>query len=242
VNTSFEPDQVRALTFDVFGTVVDWRGSIIREAQAFGARNGVTADWVAFTDQWRGMYQPSMHAVRSGKRPWTKLDDLHRESLETLCERFGFAGKVSERDLDDLTRAWHRLAPWPDVVPGLERLRRRYVLVTLSNGNVSLLVNLSRFAGLRWDAVLGAEPTRHYKPVSEAYLGTARFLDLQPPQCLMVAAHNDDLISAASLGFRTAFVARPTEYGPHQQTDLRPAADFDIVTDSFQRLAEQLGV
>ena len=236
--------RTRALTFDVFGTVVDWRTSVAREGRAFGERHGIEADWERFAEAWRGLYQPSMSRVRDGERPWAPLDDLHRESLCTLLAELGVAigdGGVSDAAVDELNRAWHRLDPWPDVVEGLTRLKRRFVLATLSNGNVALLVNMAKRAGLPWDAVLGAEVARRYKPQPEAYLTTARLLGLAPGECMMVAAHNDDLRAAAALGFRTAFVGRPDEHGPGQTRDLRAEDDFDLVADDFIGLAEALG-
>jgi 2-haloacid dehalogenase len=230
---------IRALLFDVFGTVVDWRSSIIHELEAVGAHFGIDADWVAFADAWRGLYQPSMEQVRSGQRPWCKLDDLHHESLLTLLERFGVNG-LTEAQVDDLNRAWHRLDPWPDTVAGLTRLRRKYILATHSNGNIALLVNMARHAGLPWDAVLGAETARCYKPLPESYLRTADHLGLRPEQCMMVAAHNDDLHAARALGFGTAFVCRPTEYGPEQQADLEAESDWDYVVDSMIHLADNM--
>jgi 2-haloacid dehalogenase len=231
---------VRALTFDVFGTVVDWRTSIIEEGRLLGREKGTDIDWEAFADAWRGRYQPSMSRVRDGEIPWTNLDSLHRASLDELLEEFGING-LDEREKDHLNRAWHRLRPWPDSVEGLTRLKRKYILATLSNGNVALLVNMAKNAGLPWDAVLGAEPARHYKPQPQAYLITAELLGLAPHQCMLVAAHNDDLVAAGTLGFRTAFVPRPTEYGPDQKTNLRAEHDFDLVGKSFVDLAEQLG-
>ncbi len=232
--------RVRALVFDVFGTVVDWRTSIIREGRALGARLGVDVDWEAFADAWRGRYQPSMEQVRSGARPWTKLDDLHRESLVHLLTEFRIEG-LSEADIDDFNRAWHRLDPWPDSVPGLHRLRRRFALATLSNGNVALLLDMARRAGLPFDAILGAEPARAYKPLPEAYRRTVDFLGLAPAQVMLVAAHNDDLVAARAEGLRTAFVTRPTEYGPRQRNDLRAEHDFDHVATSMEDLASRLG-
>ncbi len=232
--------RVKALTFDVFGTVVDWRTSIIRETRKLGARKGIDIDWESFVDAWRGLYQPAMAKVREGRRPWTKLDDLHRESLKKLLAEYRVEG-LSEGEVDDLNRAWHRLDPWPDAVEGLTRLRREYVLATLSNGNVALLVNMAKRAGLPWDAVLGAEPARHYKPQPESYLMTADFLGLAPPQCMLVAAHNHDLVAASQCGYRTAFVVRPTEYGPHQRDDLQAEHDFDVIAGDFIDLADKLG-
>jgi 2-haloacid dehalogenase len=231
---------VQALTFDVFGTVVDWRSSLIREGEALGKARGLRVDWARFADGWRGLYQPQLERVRSGQVPWTPLDDLHRQALDRLLVDFGITG-LSETEIDHLNRAWHRLDPWPDTVPGLVRLKRRFILATLSNGNVALIVNMARRAGLPWDAVLGAEVARHYKPQPEAYLTTASLLGLRPEQCLMVAAHNGDLAAAAAVGLRTAFVVRPTEHGPGQQSDLKPARDWDVVADSFVDLAARLG-
>jgi 2-haloacid dehalogenase len=235
-----DPGEIEALTFDVFGTVVDWRGSIAREGEALGRAKGLRVDWVKFADAWRGLYQPAMEKVRSGQMPWTKLDDLHRMSLDRLLKDFGITG-LTEAETDHLNRAWHRLDPWPDAVPGLARLRKRYVLATLSNGNVALMVNMAKRAGLPWDAILGAEVARHYKPQREAYLSTAAFLGLEPRRCLMVAAHNGDLVAAASTGFRTAFVPRPAEHGPGQTKDLSAEHAFDVVATDFVDLAARLG-
>ncbi len=231
---------VKALLFDVFGTVVDWRGSIIREGEALGRDKGLSIDWARFADAWRGLYQPTMSRVRTGELPWTKLDDLHRMSLDRVLADFGIRG-LSEEEVDHLNRAWHRLDPWPEAVEGLTRLRRRLILATCSNGNVALIVNMARRAGLPWDVVLGAEVARHYKPEPEAYLISADLLGLAPEQCMMVAAHNGDLGAAAGCGLRTAFVLRPSEHGPAQTTDLVPARDWDMVAKDFVDLAEKLG-
>ena len=235
-----DPASVKALTFDVFGTVVDWRSSIIREGEALGRARGIAhVDWAAFADAWRGRYQPMLERVRSGQKPWTRLDDLHRASLDHLLGEFRITG-LGEEDIDHLNRAWHRLDPWPDSVPGLTRLKSRYILATLSNGNVALMVNMARRAGLPWDAILGAEVARHYKPQPEAYLTTAALLGLRPEQCLMVAAHNGDLAAASGCGLRTAFVPRPLEHGPHPR-DVTPARPWDVVATDFVDLARQLG-
>ncbi len=231
---------VKALTFDVFGTVVDWRSSIIREGEALGRRKDIKVDWAKFADAWRAGYEPAMARVRDGELPWTKLDDLHRANLDQLLVECGIGG-LSEDEIDHLNRGWHRLDAWPDTVEGLNRLRRKYILATLSNGNVALLVNMAKRAGLPWDAILGPEVARHYKPQPEAYLSTADYLGLQPGQCMMVAAHNYDLVAASRLGFRTAFVARPTEYGPNQTKDLKAEYEFNIVAESFVDLADKLG-
>ena len=235
-----DPDSIKALTFDVFGTVVDWRSSIIREGEALGRVKQIThVDWAAFADAWRGLYQPLMDRVRSGATPWTKLDDLHRMGLDRLLGEFKISG-LSEVEIDHLNRAWHRLDPWPDAVEGLTRLKRRYIVATLSNGNVALMVNMAKRAGLPWDAILGAEVARHYKPQPEAYLRTAEFLGLHPEACLMVAAHNGDLAAASGCGLRTAFVPRPLEHGRHGAKDLAPARAWDVVAPDFIDLARQL--
>jgi 2-haloacid dehalogenase len=231
---------VKALTFDVFGTVVDWRSSLIREGEALGKAKGLSVDWAKFADSWRGLYQPAMDEVRGGRRPWTKLDDLHRESLDKLLARFEITG-LSEAEIDHLNRAWHRLDPWPDSVPGLTRLKKKFVLATLSNGNVALIVNMAKYGGLPWDAVLGAEVARHYKPEPECYLTTAALLGLAPGECMMVAAHNGDLGHAQALGLRTAFVPRPNEHGPGSNRDVTPARQWDVIAKDFQDLAQQMG-
>lgn len=232
----------RALLFDVFGTCVDWRSSIVREGRALGERLGLgEVDWPGLADAWRGRYQPQMETVRSGARPWTNLDVLHRESLDAVLAGAGLAGRVPEAERAELTLAWHRLDPWPDAAEGLRRLGRRFVVAPNSNGHIALLVNLSRWAGLRWDAILGAEIARAYKPLPEVYLRSVEALGLEPAQAMMVAAHNGDLAAAGACGLRTAFVPRPTEHGPGQTTDLRPAHPVDLVATDFLDLAAQLG-
>lgn len=230
---------VRALTFDVFGTVVDWRSSIIREGEELGRKRGISRDWARFADAWRALYEPSMDRVRRGEQPWTPLDELHRAALRQILRDFDIQG-LTEAEVNDLNRAWHRLDPWPDSVPGLSRLKRRFVLATLSNGNVALMVNMAKRAGLPWDAILGAEVARHYKPQPEAYLQTAALLGLKPEQCMMVAAHNRDLVTAGGLGFRTAFVRRPTEHGPNQTSNLQPEHKYDAIAGDLMDLADQL--
>ena len=232
--------EVRALVFDVFGTCVDWRASIAREVAALAQAKGVAVDGAAFADAWRANYQPSMERVRSGARPWTILDALHRETLDGLLPRFGLAG-LDEAERERLNRAWHRLDPWPDTVAGLARLKRRYVIASLSNGNVALLVDLARHAGLPWDAVLSGEIFRAYKPQPAVYLGAAAMLGLRPAEVMMVAAHNGDLAAAAGCGLRTGFVARPREHGPGQTTDLEPNGAWDVTARDFLELAERLG-
>ena len=231
---------VQALLFDVFGTVVDWRTSLIEDLTKFGATKGLKADWAQFADDWRGLYQPAMDEVRSGRRPWTILDVLHRESLEKLLVKHAISG-LSEADKDHVNRVWHRLEPWPDAVEGLTRLKSRYIIGTLSNGNVGLLTRMAKHGKLPWDVVLGAETARAYKPLPQAYLASAELLNLAPGQVMLVAAHNGDLAAAAKAGLRTAFVARPSEYGPHQSRDFKADRDWDVVTDSFIGLAKAMG-
>ena len=233
-------DNVKALVFDIFGTVVDWRSSIIAEMTAFGAARGIQADWIKFTDEWRGLYQPSMEEVRSGRRAWTILDALHRESLDVLIDQHKITG-LSEADRVQIACVWHRLKPWPDVVDGLRRLKSRHIIGTLSNGNVGLLTRLAKNAGLPWDVILGAETARAYKPLPAAYLSAASLLNLAPSEVMLVAAHNGDLAAAAAQGLRTAFVARPTEYGPHQHVDFKADRDWDIIGNTFGDVAHQMG-
>ena len=230
----------KAILFDTFGTVVDWHGSLIAELSDHGARHGITADWAGLVDAWRAAYAPSMNRVRRGELPWTLLDDLHRASLDALCGRFGLD------TLDDATRhwmtmGWHRLHPWPDSVPGLRRLHAVAVLGPLSNGNVSLLVDLARFGGLPWDMVFGSDLFGHYKPDPETYLGACRLLGLPPGEVMMAAAHNGDLRAARALGLQTGFILRPTEYGPAQTTDLAPDQDWDVIVPTIEGLAAALG-
>jgi 2-haloacid dehalogenase len=229
-----------AITFDVFGTVVDWRGSLIREGEALGRRIGVAADWGGLVDAWRGQYQPSLAEVRGGKQPWKRLDDLHRLALDRLLPEFGL-DVLGEAERADLNQAWHRLDPWPDVVPALNRMKPRFILATLSNGNVRMIVDMAKRAGLPWDAVLGAEVARTYKPLPAAYLVTADMLCLKPEQCLMVAAHYDDIAAAQRLGFRTCYVRRRQEYGVRARNDLPAIHNIDLVVEEFGELADRLG-
>lgn len=231
---------IQALTFDVFGTVVDWRSSIAREGRELGTTRGLERDWERFADDWRALYQPAMSKVRDGELPWTTLDALHRMNLDLLLERYEIEG-LAEEEVDRLNRAWHRLDPWPDAVQGLQQLRTSYLLATLSNGNVALMVQLARWGGLPWDAILGAEFSQSYKPQPQTYLRTAEALGLTPAQCLMVAAHNNDLHAARRCGLRTAFVYRRTEHGPNQTSDLAPDSDWDVVAEDFSDLAARLG-
>lgn len=233
-------NSVQALVFDVFGTVVDWRASIIREGQLLAARKGYEVDWGEFADRWRSGYGPAMNKVRTGELPWTRIDDLHRMILDELVVEFGLSG-MTEAELDHFNRAWHRLSPWPDTVAGLYRLKSRYIIATLSNGNVSLLTNMAKNAGLPWDAVLSAELAGHYKPDPEAYLKAADLLGLPPEQVMLVAAHPGDLRAAARTGLRTAYVIRPLERGPGRSVDRNPDGEFDYTAEDFLDLARQLG-
>jgi 2-haloacid dehalogenase len=234
--------EIRACLFDVFGTVVDWRSSVSRDLAAFARQHDMAPlDWVEFTVEWRKLYQPSMEEVRSGRRPWTILDVLHRESLVALLARYRIQG-LSEAQIDHLSRAWHRLDPWPDVLEGLARLKRKYIIAPCSNGNIALMVNMARRAGLPWDCILGAETARAYKPMPQAYLVSCRQLGLAPAEVMMVAAHNGDLKAAKAQGLASAFVPRPEEHGPGQTSDLAPDPScVDIAAHSFVDLAAKLG-
>ena len=232
---------IKALLFDVFGTVVDWRGSLIADFTAWGRTRGIDANWAALVDSWRGAYRPSMDEVRKHpERGFVILDTLQRQSIEPLAARLGITG-LTAADFDYLTSGWHRLDPWPDSVPGLTRLKTKFMISPLSNGNVGLLANMAKRAGLPWDLVLSAEVFGHYKPDREVYVGAARILGLDPSEVMMVAAHNDDLAAAQSFGLRTAFIPRPTEYGPHQKKDFSPTGTWDYVAKGIDDLAGQLG-
>ena len=234
---------MNALVFDVFGTVVDWRASIIREGQRLGKRKGIDVDWVAFADAWRGGYQPAMQRVRSGQIPWTNIDGLNRLILNDLIVQFDIKG-LSEEELHHFNRAWHRLWPWPDSVGGLHRLSKGYIVSTLSNGNLSLLTNMAKYGGLPWDCILSAELFGHYKPDPEVYLGAAKLLGPASAQVMMVAAHVDDLQAAKKVGLRTALVTRPLEFGPKRKADSAQDGEgiADVIATDFMDLATQLGV
>jgi 2-haloacid dehalogenase len=230
---------VKALAFDIFGTVVDWRGSIIREGNQWGQSKGLQVDWAKFADRWRAGYVPSMDKVRNGSRPWMNLDQLHRLTLDELLTEFKIAG-LSEEEKNHWNRVWHRLTPWPDAVEGLTRLRSKFVVSTLSNGNISLLVDMAKSAGLPWDMVLSAELFHHYKPDREVYLGAADLLGCRPAEVMMVAAHPYDLAAARACGLRTAFVSRPLEYGPRLEAASATGEPFDLSARDFLDLAEKL--
>jgi len=232
------PLAVKALLFDVFGTLVDWRASIAREAEAILAPRGYALDWLAFADAWRGEYQGAMEEVRSGRLPFCKLDVLHRRNLDLIAPRFGIDA-LGEEDRRHLNLAWHRLDAWPDVPSGLARLRYNYLLAPLSNGNVSLMVDLARRNNFPWDTILGAEFAGDYKPKPRVYLAAAEAFDLAPHQCLMVAAHSSDLAAAAALGLRTAHIARPDEAGPGLGENA-PSVPVDVVAKNLEDLSDQL--
>lgn len=231
---------VRALIFDVFGTLVDWRTAIAREARAALAPLGIETDWFAFADAWRAQYQPAMQRVRAGQHPFCKLDVLHRSNLDTVLHHLGLDDRVDEATRAHLNLAWHRLDAWPDVTPGLQALRPHVLLAPCSNGHIALMVDLARRNGWVWDAILGAELARDYKPKLGVYRAAVEALDLPPQAVMMVAAHSDDLAAAAQAGLRTAFVARPDEFGPGRG-EQRPAVPVDLAVSSLLELAERIG-
>ncbi len=240
--TSELADTIQMCVFDTFGTVVDWRGSVIAEVAQLAREKGLTIDAPAFADAWRGNYSPSLNRVRTGELPWTDLDTLHRMSLDALLVRFEIEG-LSEEEKVELNKVWHRLHPWPDAPGGLARLKKRYVLSPLSNGNLALLTHMAKFGGLPWDCVLGSDMVRHYKPDREMYLMPGEFFDLPPAAVLMVAAHPSDLDAAKSHGLRTAYVHRPLERGPDRPPTVMPETGrFDLLAVDFDDLAAQLGL
>ncbi|AHE52280.1 MULTISPECIES: haloacid dehalogenase type II [Sphingomonadales] len=232
---------VRALVFDVFGTLVDWRGGVAREVAPFLRRYEVACDPAEFADAWRRRYSPSMEEVRSGRRPFTRLDVLHRENLELTLLDVGLDPEtIPSSEIDALNMAWHKLDPWPDVVSGLRRLKSGFIIAPLSNGNISLMIDIARRSNLPWDAILGAEVARAYKPTPEAYLRTAEILGMRPDEVCLVAAHNSDLLAARNCGFRTACVPRITEHGPKQTSDLSAEQDWDFVAKDLEAFADVL--
>ena len=236
-----ELTSVKALVFDTFGTVVDWRTSVSHEVAELAKKKGLNVDAEKFADAWRAGYGPSMNRVRTGELPWTKLDVLHRMILDKILVDFGMKG-LSEAETSQLNHAWHRLRPWPDSVSGLTRLKKRFIIAPLSNGNISLMTDLAKFAGLPWDCILGAELARHYKPDPQVYKSAAEFLDLKVGDIMMVAAHLGDLKAAKGVGLKTAFVPRPLELGPQGKPDLKADASVDLPATDFNDLAKQLGV
>lgn len=230
---------VKALVFDVFGTVVDWRTSVIEQFETFGREKGIDANWTAFVDDWKSCYRPGMNDVNAGRLPWTTVAGIYRAKLDTLLPEYAITD-LGEAEKARLVRAWHYCKPWPDVVAGLTRLREKFVLATLSNGDVACLIDMARHGGLPWDCILCAEVFRRYKPAPETYRGAIELLGVQPDEIMLVAAHNYDLRAARSHGMRTAFVARPAEYGPGQTSDLGPEEDWDVVAGDFGELATAL--
>jgi 2-haloacid dehalogenase len=232
-------DSMKALVFDVFGTVVDWRSSVALEVQQLAKRKGANVDGEKFADAWRAGYGPSMNRVRTGELPWTKLDALHRMTLDRILVDFKLT-MLSEEEKDALNHAWHRLRPWPDSVAGLTRLKKKFTIAPLSNGNIALMTDLAKHSGLPWDCILGAELVRHYKPDREVYQSAADFLNLAPGDVMMVAAHLGDLRAAKAVGLKTAFVPRPLEYGPAGKPDLKGDASVDVEAKDFNDLAAKL--
>jgi 2-haloacid dehalogenase len=230
---------IKVIVFDVFGTCVDWRSSLIAMFERFGTQRGLGADWAGLVDAWRGRYQPQMQECRAGRRPWTPLDTLHRESLDLLLEELDLGG-LPEEVRAELNLGWHRLQPWHDVVAGLAALKPRHVIGPLSNGNFALLTNLAKYGGLPWDAIFSVELFQAYKPQPATYLGVAKLMHVAPFEVMLCAAHNDDLKAARACGLATAFVPRPTEYGPHQAKDKTPEADWDIVARDFVEFATRM--
>ena len=233
-------NNIKALVFDVFGTVVDWRTSIASEAKQCLSKKGYELDWVLFADSWRAKYQPAMERVRTGGRGFVRLDILHMENLIEVLKDFDIKS-VTETELNYLNRAWHRLLPWSDSVPGLLRLKKKFIIGTMSNGNVALMVNMAKNGGLPWDVILGAEPAQAYKPEPKTYLTGVDWLNLKPSEVLTCAAHNADLVAAGAQGLKTAFIARPTEYGPNQKHDFEAEHDFDYISENMLDLADKLG-
>ena len=231
---------VNALLFDVFGTVVDWRSCVANEIAQLARHHNLDLDASKLADDWRAQYQPAMEAIRSGQRGFTRLDVLHAENLDHILAANRINAFTAEQKAH-LVRAWHRLQGWPDSSAGLHRLKQKFIIAPQSNGNIALIVNMAKAADLPWDVVLGAEIVQTYKPRPEAYERACEALGLDPQNCMMVAAHNDDLLAARNTGMKTAFVCRPTEYGPQQTTDLTAATDWDICANSFLELADQLG-
>lgn len=234
------PALPKALIFDVFGTCVDWRTSLIQAGEALGQRLHLPAtDWAAFADAWRARYQPQLESVRSGRRPWTRLEILNREALDQVLADFKL-DQVPPAERDAFNLAWRQLTPWPDTVPGLTRLKTKFIIAPCSNADIALATGLAKYAGLPWDAILGAEISHTFKPQPETYLRSTAALGLQPAEVLMVAAHNEDLVAAGKLGLPTAFLPRPLEHGPGQTQDLKAEHEFTYVARDLGDLAAQL--
>ena len=231
---------IEAVIFDVFGTIVDWRSGVAAQAALWFARKGIDVDPHAFADAWRGEYQPAMQRIRSGNRGYVALDILHRENLDIVLERFAIASAFDEAERATFNHAWEMLPAWPDSVAALERMKRQFIIAPCSNGSIALMTRLAKFANLPWDAIVGADIARNYKPQPEAYLKSAEALGVAPQNVLMVAAHNDDLAAARACGLKTAFFPRPAEYGGAQNPDPAPSSDWDFVATDALNLAEIL--
>ena len=230
---------IRALTFDTYGTVVDWRTSVLGELRALAERKTLTLDCVQFLDDWRAAYRPGMDKVNSGETAWTTVDAIYRRRLEDLLATYGITVLTTD-EIDTLARVWWRLRPWPDAIPGIHRLKRRYLVTPLSNASFIGMVELARFAGLPWDCIITAENARCYKPRPEVYRTAISLLGLRPEDVMMVAAHNYDLMAARAEGMATAFVPRPLEYGSGQRTDLKAESGWDIIAENFEDLAARM--
>lgn len=231
---------IKALAFDTFGTVVDWRTSIIDDLSAFGRTRGLDTDWTAFTDEWKTAYKPGMDKVRKGEWPWTTIDAIYRRALDEMAPRYGL-DQLDEAALHHINRVWHRLLPWPDSAAGLARLKKKFLISTLSNGDVAMLANMAKLGGLPWDVVLCGQVFGHFKPDPEIYLGAIELLGCEPHEVMMVAAHNDDLKHARSHGMRTGFVLRAGEYGPAQKSNLKASEPWDVIANDLGELATALG-
>ena len=232
---------VKALLFDTFGTVVDWRGSIAREGTRFGTRHGIDGvDWEAFADSWRAGYGPGMAKVSSGQRPWVPIDVIHRERLDVILEEYGISSRVDEAMRVEMNLWWHILDPWPDSVPGLRRLSRDYIIGPLSNGSTILLVTMAKRAAIPWDVIMSSDVCQAYKPQDAAYLNACSALGLRPDEVMMCAAHNGDLLAASKHGMRTAFICRPTEHGANQKLNLCANGPWDVCTDHIGGIADAL--
>jgi|TARA_B110000093_G_scaffold168150_1_gene195015 2-haloacid dehalogenase len=237
--------KVKALLFDVFGTVVDWRSGIANATEIIAKKNDVQINALEFADAWRKEYQPAMEEIRKGRREFTILDILHRENLKKIAPKFNL-NNLSEDDEDFLVTAWHRLPGWPDSSAGLKRLKNKFIIATQSNGNIALMVNMAKHSNLNWDVILGAEVLQYYKPHPQAYLKACKALTLDPSECLMVAAHDDDLLAASKQGMKTAYVDRPHEFGKEKLFDIAEVNDYkvnrnwDFISNDFNDLANQL--
>ncbi len=232
---------IKAILFDTFGTVVDWRGSIARRGEAIARSKNIEGiDWDAFARAWRAGYVPGMAKVRTGERAFTSIDDIHRERLDVILDEFGIAGAFNEHERVDFNQIWHHLDPWPDAVPGLIRLKSRFLIAPLSNGSLTLLATMAKRTGIPWDCILSSNVFKAFKPDAAVYLGAIELLELPPHEVMMTAAHNDDLAAARSHGMRTAYINRPYEYGVDQRVDYGATSDWDAATDSITGLADLL--